>query len=86
MLAYPKKDDKILLNRHLQSTLQACAVVSSVLDFDMVELWIQKGSELTCVFVYATDEVSKDHPIVRTTETFYPEFGGHTLSPKVSFK
>ena len=79
------RNEKILLNRHLKATSQACAVVSNVLDFDSVELWVQDGAgSLTCVFVYATDEVSKEHPVVRTTKTFYPT-NAHNYSPQVFY-
>lgn len=75
--------DKILLNRHLKATAQACAVVSNVLDFDSVELWVQEaGSQVVCVYVYATDEVSEDHPAVSTTKAFYPTCT-HNYSPQV---
>jgi hypothetical protein len=67
--------------RATQSTMQ---LVTSVLGFDIVELWTQEADgKLHCTFVHAAEVVKRKYPEIITGH--YPNHKKqHTLSPMVS--
>ena len=60
------------------------AVASSVLGFDLVELWSsdEGGNNLHCTYIHATDDIIKLYPDIITGH--YPKHKReHKLSPQV---
>lgn len=68
----------------MKATSSTMALASSVLGFDIVELWTQADDgPLRCTYVHATESIKKRHPDIITGH--YPEHKKeHKLSPIVS--
>jgi tRNA A-37 threonylcarbamoyl transferase component Bud32 len=69
-------------NSTLKATQQTMNVISTVLHFDVVELWKFENGQYTPVFIHAEDSVRKLNTSIIASDAFYPNDGRkHVLSP-----
>jgi hypothetical protein len=78
-----KMNPAYLANNVMQATRQTLALVSTVLMFDIAEMWYESDEgELKCTFVYAHDSFKRQFPDIITGH--YPEHKReHKRSPTV---
>ena len=74
---------KYLGNKLMRATRHSLALISTVLMFDVVELWFRgEGIELRCTFAHVADSVHAQYPSLITG--YYPEQDReHQHSPQV---
>jgi hypothetical protein len=67
----------------MKATSSTMALASSILGFDIVELWTEgEEGKVSCTYVHATESIKKRHPDIITGH--YPEHKKeHKLSPAV---
>ena len=66
----------------MRATANSMALVSSVLGFDIVEIWTEYNNKLHCTFVHADDNILEKYPNIIAGH--YPEHKKeHMVSPKV---
>ena len=70
----------------MKATSATMSLASSILGFDIVELWTEGNDGKTlCTYVHAVDSIKKKYPDLITGH--YPEHQReHILSPNVSIK
>jgi hypothetical protein len=78
------KNDAYLGTSAMRATQSTMALASSVLGFEIVELWTEEGDgNLHCTYVHASDAIVKKYPEVIAGH--YPNHKKeHKLSPVVS--
>jgi hypothetical protein len=68
----------------LRATQQTMNVISTVLRFDVVELWKNEGGNYVCVYIHTEDSARRSNSSIITADTFYPNDGRkHVLSPRI---
>jgi hypothetical protein len=79
-----KQVDAYLGTTAMRATQSTMALASSILGFDIVELWTEEGDgKLHCTYVHASEDTVKRYPEIIAGH--YPNHKKeHKLSPEVS--
>ena len=68
----------------VKATSQAMNVISTVLRFDVVELWKYENGQPICVYIHAEQTVLRTNSAIISGDTFYPtDKRKHQLSPNL---
>ncbi|RYG66365.1 hypothetical protein EON64_09960 [archaeon] len=83
-MAQARKVENYLSSSAMRATSSSMALASSVLGFDIVEIWSEvEPGKLHCTYVHAEERMKKKYPGIITGH--YPEHKReHKLSPLVS--
>ena len=79
-----KRREAYLATSTMRATAHSLSLASSVLGFEIVELWSEDDGKLHCTYVHCDEAVLKKHPEFNVGH--YPQHKSeHILSPKVGF-